>query len=366
MSRSATLLFAAHDIGGGRVLAPVAAAYRAAGHRVAVLADGPAREVLAGEGASGIASLGNHDDLARVLSDLRPAVAVTGTSATATLEHGVWDAARRLGIPSVAIVDAWINLSLRFRRTTDGGGQPDVICTIDDESRRELELLEEISARIEVVGQPHLERVADSVASRRRLPEAEARFVYFSEPMTQGPGEFHRVGYDQFTVVERLLPGLAGIDAVSLVIKPHPNESAQCWDDWLAGTTVAEEIRVSIATGDALDLMAEAHGVMGLASMALIESSLAGIPTLALQPARRYCPNRKIDANPAIWLVVDPSAIVESTRSFAQNAVAHAGAASAPPQPFAGSLDRLIRVIDTLIQASRRIDAGARATGTDR
>lgn len=347
MMSAPTLLFAAHDIGGGRVLVPVVEACRAARYRVAVMAQGPARQVLAGD-LSMPDSLG---DVVRAMSDLGPVVAVTGTSAKAMLEHGVWAAARRLRIPSVALVDASINLLERFLRPADGGAQPDVIGVIDTQSRRALLALKQVSARIEVVGQPHLERVGEIVGAKRRLSRSRHRFVYFSEPIVDAPGGRHRVGFDQFSVLERALPGFADAGKTSLIVKPHPNENPDPWRHWLARVARPAGVSLSLGNGDALRLMADAQGVLGMASMALIEASLAGIPTLALQPGRSYCPNPRIDASPAIRLLTDPSTLGESTGRFVREAMADAGDHVLASHPFAGSTERVMQVIAEAIAA---------------
>lgn len=366
MTRSATLLFAAHDIGGGRVLASIAQACRAAGYRIATLAQGPAREVLAIDGATILPQPHDHDGFARALHDLRPAAAVTGTSVTATLDREVWDVTRRLGVPSVAIIDAPVNLAKRFHPPAGGMFEPDVICVVDEGSRRQLKTVEGLSARIVVVGQPHLERVGEMVRSRRRLSNSEIRFVYYSEPLSESPSEVHAVGYDQFTVLERLLPGLAEIAPVSLVLKPHPGESTRRWEKWLGRARAPKGVRLSVDAGDSIDLMAGAHGVIGLASMALIEAACAGIPALALQPDRRYCPSPLIDASPSIRVITDPSSLIESTRNFARDAIATAGTENPAAYPFIGSTERVMKVIYEVIGAGIAARRGEKMTGAGR
>ena len=339
------LLFAAHDMGGGRVLLPIIDACRAGGYRTAVVARGPARDVLAPAGRDH-----TNDDMGRVMTRLRPLAVVSGTSATARLEHDLWDAARRVRVPSMAILDASINLRQRFEV-----GQPDVICVVDEASRLGILGGRWCSARVEVVGQPHLERIAAGRGPCRRLAGGEGRFVYMSEPIATAPGEAHPIGYDQFSVAQTVLAALAGLGRVSLVIKPHPVEPVRRWRDWLSGAGPPTNVVLEVATADALALMAGAHGVIGLGSMALTEAALAGIPTLALQPGRRYCPNPRIDADPAIVVITEPARVAPAVRGFAKDAITEAGAGSTvkrvTPRPFEGSTARVMTVIEDLVGA---------------
>lgn len=351
MSNTKTVLFAAHDMGGARVIAPVVDACRAAGHRIAIVEQGPARGMLKGVAVIVIDAHEETKDVPSIMNDLSPAVVVTGTSASATLEHSLWAAARGQGVPSVAILDASINLATRFRRPQSFTSKPDVICVIDAESRRELEQQDDINSRIEVVGQPHLEMVGGRIGRSEELNSVSGRFVFFSEPIVVEPGEKHPIGFEQFSVAESIVSGLVGQEGVTLVIKPHPNETAQVWRDWIARTKTPDGIKIELGTGDALTLMAGAQGVLGMASMALIEAALAGIPALSLQPGRTYCPNPRIDSDAAIGLVTDPGKVIGSIRDFADAARANSRVSPTEKNPFAGSVERVMGVIDDMMDA---------------
>lgn len=333
-----SLLFAAHDLGGGRVLARVIEACRKAGYLVNVRAQGPAIEAV---GADCAASA--EEDWDRVLRDLKPALVVTGTSDTAVFESNVWIAARNQGALSVALLDASINLARRFTNA-----QPDLVGVIDEGSRQELQA-PWCRARIEVVGQPHLEKVGQMIGSYSNRSGPDGRFVYFSEPVADGPGRPSQVGYDQFTVARAILSALRPL-AGSLIVKPHPNEDFKLWERWLLEVEQQDGTRVEIAGGDALSLMAEVDGVVGMATMALLEAALAGIPVLALQPGRRYCPNPKVDANDRIRLIVDPQEIQRGTRAFAEDALLRRHERQPVLRPYPGSLDRIMAIIDELTQ----------------
>lgn len=339
MSAGDAFLFVAHDLGGARVLTPIIEKYRENGHAIAVFARGPAREVLSNEGP------GDADgDIETTLASTRPGCVVTGTSESATLEQAVWAEAHRRHVPAIAFLDASINLAKRF-----GPSLPDAIGVVDKTARQEMKSITGGKVRVEVVGQPHLERIVELIDRNRSQNGTKKKFVYFSEPYVAAPGEPHPIGYEQFGVAGQILAGFAGCVGITLEIKPHPNEDPQRWHDWRTNIEAPVGLELNITATDALTLMRHSAGVLGLGSMALIEAALAGIPVLALQPERTYCPNPALDGNAAIELVTDPDAVVDATRGFVRPIAEGTRSAPVAISPFAGSTTRAIRFIeDTL------------------
>lgn len=348
------LLFVAHDLGGARVLVPVIEHYRAARGRVAVFARGPAREVLKDEGYGTGAEIGKQDseDIAEVFASVQPDAVVTGTSERATLERDAWETARARNIRSIALLDASINLDKRF-----GKSRPDAIGVVDEAARLELEELTGGSTRIEVVGQPHLEWIAALVGRDSKPGVPGRRFVYFSEPIVEAPGNRHPVGYDQFSVAERVLASLDGCESLQLQIKPHPNEAPQRWHDWRARVDLPEGLSLEITTCDAFSLMRSADGVLGLGSMALLEAVLVGLPVLALQPGRTYCPNPRLDSDPAITLVTDPEAVADSIRAFITEVVTGNSGRTIHTSSFDGSTACAMNLIENTMTAGAAASA---------
>ena len=362
MSGDRSVLFVAHDIGGGRVLAPVIEACEAAEYRAPIIAAGPAMGVLKNAIGAPEATIPARKDLDRFLSSQQPAAIVTGTSANASLEQDAWAAARELNIPSIAIIDAAMNYSARLRRSTGKTERPDVICVVDAESRRQVETQIEFSGRIEIVGQPHLEHVRRNVDWHRHDRARARQIVYFSEPIVAAPGERHPIGFEQFEVFGKALGGFAETVGMSLSVKPHPNEKIEQWQDWITHFDPPPQGSLSIVTHDALELMRASDGVFGMCSMALVEASLAGLPTLALQPARRYGPNPIIDESTLIMLETDPVALVETTKRFTRDIEAGAPGA-APANPYLGSTARVMKVITQTMTPCKADSTPGHASG---
>lgn len=330
----AKFLFAAHDTGGANMLAPVIALARRRGHDVSLLAAGPALTLWRGLGALLTEAPSAAADLHRELGSLDPDLVATGTSLVVGLERAAWAAARRQGIPSVAAVDSWVNFR---RRCVTGDGrevQPDVFCVIDDWCEAQIAAEGWCRAHLYVTGQPHLESLVRRLTPIRaqRTPNRVPLVVFFSEPLREDHAGARNCSYDEFAVAAALLTALADSGPLRLVIQPHPREDPAPWREWLEAQIVPNSVAVNIG-GNTETLLLEAHAIAGMATMALIEAALLGIPTVALQPGRTRSPNPRIDCWPGIELVTEQCAIGPAVhRLLSRRGDTPAGAVPLPPE----------------------------------
>ncbi len=334
----ARILFAAGDTGGANLLRPVAEACESAGHEVRRIAHGPARALWGGASRT-------------VLAELRafaPDLAVTGTSENADFEQTLWRRAREFDVGTIAAIDAWMNLSDRFLRSPDGV-QPDALLVIDEEMKREIKRAGWCRARLYVGGQPHLEHQAIHLGRRRALrrPNAPCLLVYFSEPLA-GTAAAERIGYDQFLVAGLIANRLANHSPLNFLIQPHPKEPAGPWHAWVSGHSFPHGLDVSVSERTTEELLVEADAVTSMASMVVIEAAVAGIPALAVQPHRNYCPNPTIDEMSTIRLVIEPSDLAD-----ALGAVLTTDRRMNSANGFEGSTEACLRVIETELRITR-------------
>ncbi|CAA7618674.1 hypothetical protein [Magnetospirillum sp. UT-4] len=273
----ATLLLAAHDPGGARVLLAAAPELRRRGHALAFLPAGPAAAIWASEAL--VAEAGSADLL------------LTGTSFHSGFEKALWRWAAERGMPSLALLDAWTNLDIRF-----DDGPPDCIGAIDHGQRAELVSRPWCDCRVSVTGQAHLQAVAAGLASRRTGRRNQPPLlVYFSEPVSLDYPGAASPGYDQVSVLRAVA---AALPPCRLVVRPHPRDDVEAWR---AALPPGVELG-----GDTETLLAEADAVVGMHTMVLIEAALGGIPVLAVQPGRTRRINPVIEEAAAIPVVTAP------------------------------------------------------------
>ena len=224
------------------------------------------------------------------LRRLQPRVLVTGTSRLdlVPLDAQWWDAARSIGVPSVAVLDHWIGYWQKFTRHNRFDTVPDAIAVMDSYARDRLVELGCRGPRLVVTGQPALDTL-----TKEELPGCRAArdhwglsddawvVLFVSEPIAADHGA--RLGYDETDALSLLLEALDGLPA-ELVVKPHPREQPDRLAEVLRrfGRPARVETRL-----DGRSAAAGADSVAGMTSVLLLEAALAGRPVLSIQPGVR-------------------------------------------------------------------------------
>lgn len=314
------ILMLAHDPGGANAVAAVAAELQRRGLAVLLYGHGPALKRypllgLQGLPLPGFARESGIDGMTKLLRREAPEMVISGTSGDDFHERFLWRAAQRLAIPSVALLDQWINFGLRFSPYGLAGRdeylagpehpyQPDYVVAMDDEARRELIRDGIAGERVFVGGQPYFDILASRRASysppmvarlRSRLGIAEGEKVvaYVSESIRQdypvAPGQQPYWGYDEISIFRELVSGLLpllqdGI-RIRLIIKQHPLERDNGYIN-LAPLLESNHSGLKIDTVqemDPHDLIMASDLVCGMSSMLLLEALIMDKPALSVQ-----------------------------------------------------------------------------------
>lgn len=237
----------------------------------------------------------------KALSAFSPSLLITGTSHYCELERISWGIAHDFRIPSLAVVDAWVNFPERFIRQTDNAiVSPSAVATIDIDSRDTLKAFLGKNVRIHITGHPHLEGVVlrHKIRPRRSLQTKTTRVSFFSNPITEDHQVFgtHK---DQFYAAEALLSACVVSPApLELRIKPHPREERQRWDIWVKSHQQKfTEVWITLSDDSSEKIIEESDVVCGITSMALVEAALMGKTVYSIQL------NRDIQINPIFELI---------------------------------------------------------------
>lgn len=248
------------------------------------------------------------ESLRSFLKDEAPDIVITGTSADDFTEKYCWNACAELGIPSIAILDQWLNYGIRFSeysvnmieeyaRNKSHPFLPTLIIAPDEYARNEM-IDEGLPAdRIVACGQPYFETVLASGSDvekmarfrdENRLGPDDFVIVFASEPMTKtfGDGAMRYWGYNELTILSSLAQALDEVARethrnVTLVIRPHPKEGQEHFADILKNI---RNFRCFFDTESLpWTLMNSADLVCGMSSMFLIEAAILGRPILSIQ-----------------------------------------------------------------------------------
>jgi hypothetical protein len=302
------------------------------------------------------------------LRDLHAGLLLSATSDNGiNLEKPFFAAARQLGIPSLAVLDHWMNYRLRFANSQ---GEllyvPDRIAIMDEQARREM-IAEGFDAeRLIVTGQPAFDELASfrqSATPQQRqavrqmlgVTQDEHMVLFASEPISTmcgtEPSQPLYPGYTEQTVLRMLVTALERIarqcpEKIVLIVRPHPldrPESLHC---------VAEgPLRLVVdSRGKGRDVVLAADLVVGMTSMLLVEACLLGGVVLSLQPGLRQAdalPTNRWGVSRGIYHAKDIEAALVSLL-FDENVRAEAVARTATVRVEPGAAKRIVRLLDSL------------------
>lgn len=313
-------------------MAPVLERLREGRVKVRALAYKEARSIWGSRGLR-FEELGedfSEADASRLLTDSRAAALAVGTSGNSVdLEKRFITAARRIGTPSLGLLDFWSNYLDRFG--DDNGAMacvPDVIAVMDETARAEMIELGFDPARLIVTGQPAFDALpalrAAFTATRRQRTRRDlgarsgALLVTFvSQPMAAIFGETTvrpgYLGYTELEVLAKLLRALRKVSQrgipIVLAILPHPREYPRAFTRNSSGDVAVVVSRHHSSH----DVVMSADLVVGMNSILLMEACYLGCPTLSLQPGLRQAdslPTNRMGISRAVYHAAEIDAAV--------------------------------------------------------
>jgi len=303
---SPDIVFFAEDPGPANYVVHLPAECQNQGFTCKVLAGGPASRSFqeAQVPHEDIGGLGTPKDIIRRLS---PRALVVGTSEDPRSPgFGLLEAAKRSGLPTIGVVDAFMNAAFRFR----GSGEdplrfaPDWIAVPDQWTKRAFSALGCRENRVVVCGHPRydfvrqraieLEAQGKQALRRQFFPDAQPnkRVVLFATELSKGlnlpqflkSGEYTLTGWGTSNlrtqiVLEEFLGALDDPnERPYMALRLHPKEAQKDFAAYLSRFDRISQWEPVLEVIFASDL------VVGLSSTILLEASLLGRPTLSILP----------------------------------------------------------------------------------
>lgn len=274
------VLAVAHDPGGANAVAATVAVLREGAVDVRAYAKGPGlRQFAQLRVECSVAEEGSAIVMAARDAD----VLLTGTSAGDELELRAIAAAKRLAIPSVALIDYPANYRQRFERR-ETLTLPDVITALDASSTKDMIADGLPRAAIQATGQPYFGWLLRQRGERGALGadaagarDGRLRLLFASEPGELAAGALE-------CLLETLgAPTDGGASpAASLTLRFHPRQSDADRERALAQVRGAGVAAGIDGTDDTLACLASYDAVIGITSTILVEGALLGVPTASI------------------------------------------------------------------------------------
>ncbi len=248
----------------------------------------------------------NFEQIGRLFDEEKPDMILIGTSMGYSLEDAFIEEGRKRNIPSIAILDSWVNYSTRF---LDESARrklrylPDLVCVMDDIAKREM-ITEGIpSERIRVTGNPYFDDIFKEVniypPERKRALLKKWRFSpntillsFFSQRIDKTFGSSKKapkyLGYTQFDALILLIKTLTRVlednkYSISLVVRPHPKEQKISYKQF--GKTTKNVPLVVSNDEEPREILAVSDIITGMFSTVLVEAYILGKNILSIQPS---------------------------------------------------------------------------------
>lgn len=217
-----------------------------------------------------------------VIEEFKPAKAILSSSGNSLLEGLFLLKLKERKIPTYSFIDYWGNYSKRFQHNNDqmhfNQLYPDGILTIDKQAKEEM-IIEKIPENIiKVIGQPYFEYCLESIKNSIKA-KGEGLILLVTQPVSYYFEK--RLGYDEKGFLNVFLDVWRSLekDWSKINIVVHPAENCETYKS----LTSKYSPDITILRGNDCHLR-DYSLVVGMFSSLMIQSVLAGINTISLQP----------------------------------------------------------------------------------
>jgi hypothetical protein len=284
--------------------------------------------------------------------------------------------ARKMGVPSVAIIDAAVNAVHRFRGNSSEplAYAPDWLLVPDQWTADKYVELGFAQDRVAVVGDPNVDRLRDVLIEFQQTGRETVRenvfpsvarkqkvLTFISEVSTglapeqyQRSAEYTLCGRGAATarteiVVEEILDAIKqlvdeGLPRPYLVLRRHPKETALD-----LGNLVSSFDMLSVG-GDPLSVVFGSDIVVGMSSMLLAEAHFLGVPCLAVLPRELERDWLSELRNRSIQSVTRRRELLKAMRTLLSRGLEHSNDSEYIPVPRVRVVNRCLEILRAIVK----------------
>lgn len=346
------LIFVAGDVGGARALAPVAH-LATADHAVWVVENGAIVSDHAGQDVPWVWVA--MDTPKALLAQLEPDMVVFASSMTDPVALDLALAAQDMGLPTAHILDNWSNYAARLVHVDGRRATPDMYAVMDDLAAQSAAAEGVENASLVVTGTPALAHV------QAQMPNPKGGVIFASEPVSLDQGRDPTLptfrGYTEDQVLALVLQNLQPwADQVQVQVFAHPRETPAGLADVLHHHAGAVAARV-LAAHEKPAALAQARAVIGMSSILLYESWLAGLPVLSVQPNLALDHLRYLEGRPGLICVDQADGIGPGLKALLTAPPSHAQQAATERARHQGAAARVLTALADCLRAKAKDQA---------
>lgn len=243
-------------------------------HEFRLVLQGPALVIWQAQ-ALALPNMQLHTELQTALTDVH--CVLTGTGWASCLEHDARKLANLLHIPSIAVIDHWVNYQPRFERA----GEVVLPNTLWVSDPYAASMATQIFTYIPVIELPNV-YLQDMVNSIPPVQQDCCNVLYVSEPIRNDWGRGLAGEFQALDFFAQNLPQMVGTQPVQISLRPHPSDAPDKYDAWIQAHS---HLNVGLDAHPSLNKAIEnAKWVVGAETYAMVVADAAGRQTYSSLP----------------------------------------------------------------------------------
>lgn len=215
-----------------------------------------------------------------ILEVVKPDIVLTSTSINSNIERYFIRFALDLNIKNYVFIDSWAGEDVRFN-SPKVSVVPANIFVCDSPMAESYTKYKLQGSKVIIVGNPHLELLSKRSFPPRTHHSDIPVILFCCENIKH---YFPNKQVNEFTIIEDIINEFRET-GIRIVIRPHPMESKEPWQNFFEnGKSKFGQIVLELDFNSSIyDSFFNSDLVVGISSMALIESALLGVPTFSYQ-----------------------------------------------------------------------------------
>jgi len=243
-------------------------------HEFRLVLQGPAQVAWQAQ-ALALPNMHLHTELHTALADAH--CVLTGTGWASHLEHDARKLASSLHIPSIAVIDHWVNYQPRFERA----GEVVLPNTLWVSDPYAANMATQLFKGITVIELPNV-YLQDMVKAIPPVQKDSRNVLYVLEPMRNDWGRGVEGEFQALDFFAQHVALMVGPEPVDIFLRPHPSDMPGKYDAWIQAHA---HLNVRLDTHPSLNQAIEhAKWVVGAETFAMVVADAAGRQTYSSLP----------------------------------------------------------------------------------
>lgn len=217
-----------------------------------------------------------------VFTRINPDLVFASTSINSNIERYSIHFAKQSGKPNFVYIDSWTGDEIRFE-SSKISVTPEHIIVCDKYMALPYQKYENLGSIIHVAGNIHLEKLYQNHRTYSKHCNTNNLRVLF---VTENIAHYYpQLTINEFVIINNILQFYNVPQEIILSIRPHPLESRMEWKKFIENNSFKNDL-IKLVLDDSPSIntaLSTIDMVIGVSTMALIESSIIGIPTFSYQ-----------------------------------------------------------------------------------